>query len=436
MELKMITLQRLLNSTIVALIAVSVLSPVQAQTTTEFCPKEFNVLERDKKDGYIFAPRKLEKLFCNESFEGEHFKIVLATEDHAISFNHEDKELLKKAANVYYHLTIARNFWMSEIKSDFVERLPQLVIRLDITNAFSSTRHFKNEEQVKNYNNAWSIPAGSTPSFVKDGKKWNKEIWFSPMKKLEARKLVESDGSNPIHESLVLVKDPIISYNKNKLLYSGVQMLAYPNVNNSSLLELTLKTLGPIAVVYGLISVSKYMDHWFMDKYYFIDTAMVPEIIYHEYAHIAMSDTMKTVHSVPVIEGMADYFAARIANRRRMYEKINKISSNKSKDLKNKKLYHPFLEGAWNATSDFTLGLLWEGKVRFDAANELRTKKGQPTLGNYDELIHHSHFGLSENSDIANDLTSALIETCKEKCTGVRAGVNLLHNVFEAKGLN
>jgi hypothetical protein len=256
------------------------------------------------------------------------------------------------------------------------------------------------------------------------------------MKKIEARKLVDSDGSNPIHESLVAVKDPIIAYNKNLFLYSGLRMLAYPTVNDSSLLELALKSLGPIAIVYGLMSVTKSIDHWFMDKYYFVDTAMVPDVIYHEFAHIAMSDTMKTVHSVPVIEGMADYFAARIADRRKMYEKLKHISSNKSKDREEKSFYYPYLEGAWNANSDFTLSLLWKGKMEFDEANEKRAKKGQDIIVNYDELVHQTHFLLNENSDIANDLTKALVETCKERCLGVRPGVNTLQNVFEAKGLN
>jgi len=432
MELKMIILQRLLNSGIVVLIGLS----FSAMAQTSHCPKSFDVLERDQKDGFVFVSRELTNLHCNESFEGDFIKIVLSTNDEAISFKNENKELIKKAANVYYHLTIARNFWLKEIKSQYVASLPKLIVRLDITNAFSSARHFKNEEQEKNYNNAWSIPAGQTPGFVKDPKKWNKEIWFSPMKKIEARSLVDSDGSNPIHESLVLIKDPIIDYNKNRMIYGGLSLIAYPSMNNSSYLDLAVKTLGPIAIIYGLMSVTKYMDHWFMDKYYFVDTAMVPEIIYHEFAHIAMSDTMKTVHSVPVIEGMADYFASRIANRRQMYEKMKKISSNRSKDIKNKTMYHPYLEGAWNATSDFTLSLLWKGKMEFDKLNESRMKKGQPIVANYDEIIYETHLELNENSDIANDLTKALISTCQKTCLGVRAGVNTLNNVFEAKGFN
>ena len=428
----MITLPRLLNSALL----LGTLAATTAFGQTTYCPKNFDVLERDKRDGYEFVSKELENLFCTNKFEGEYFKIVYAREDEAISFDHKDKDLIKKAANVYHHLTIARTFWMKNVKSEFVGKLPQLVIRLDITNAFSSARHFKNEEQEKNYNNAWSIPEGQTPRFAKEQKKWSKEIWFSPMKKIEARDLVESDGSNPIHESLKVVKDPIVSFNQNRLIFSSLLMVRNNTLNSSSLLDLAIKSVGPIAVMYALLEVTKHMDHWFMDKYYFVDTAMVPEIIYHEFAHIAMSDTMKTVHSVPVIEGMADYFAARIAERRRMYQKMKNISSNRSKDIKNKSNYHPYLEGAWNATSDFTLSLLWKGKMEFDEANEKRAKKGQAPLVNYDDLIYQTHFHLDENSDIANDLTGALIKSCEEKCASLRSGVNTLHQTFEAKGLN
>lgn len=429
----MITQQRLLNS----LTFVLLLSGATQGLAQENCTQSFDVLLRDEGQGYHFEKKPLENLFCTNKFEGNYFKIVHSTSDEAIRFDHEDKELIRRAANVYYHLTVARNFWIEEIQSEYVPQLPQLTIRLDITNAFSNTRQFKNAELEKNYNNAWSIPEGQTPKFAAEKKKWGKEIWFSPMKKIETREILpKSEGNNPIHESLIIVKDPIVEWNKNTAIYAGLGTLVAPALNQSTLVDTAIKGLGTIAVIYGLVYVTKYTDHWFMDKYYYIDTAMIPEIIYHEFAHIAMSDTMKTVHSVPVIEGMADYFAARIANRRKMYEKIKEFSSNKSKDTLNKSFYHPYLEGSWNATSDFTLSLLWKGKEDFDAQNAARLTRGQENLVNYDALVFKAHKDLNENSDIANDLTRALIKACKEKCTSVRAGVNTLNRVFEKKGMN
>jgi hypothetical protein len=400
------------------------------------CEREFPVLERGKGDRFQFNSRKLKKLYCNNTFEGEHFRIVHSTSDEAISFDHENKELVAKAANVYHHLTVARDFWVDEIKSEFVAGLSQIVVRLDITNAFSSTRQFLNAEQEKNYNNALTIPEGRTPRFATEQRQWYKEIWFSPAKKIESRKEVKSEGKNPIHESLVLVKDPVVERSKNALIYMGLGMLAAPSINNSYMLNLALKNLGAIAFLYGAVETTKHMDKWFIEKYYFIDTAMIPDIIYHEYAHIALSDTMKTVHSVPVIEGMADYFATRIADRRKMYSKIKSFSANQSKDRKNRGHYHPFLEGEWNATSDFTLSLLWLGREEFEKENEKNRKKGQPALADYDQLVHQAHFELSEHSDIASDLTRALLKACDQVCRSKRAGRHILHYTFEKKGLN
>lgn len=358
------------------------------------------------------------------------------TSDEAISFDDENKDLIKKASNVYYHLMLARDFWIKNIKSEFVKTIPQVIVRLDIINSFSSVRHFKNEEQEKNNNNAWTIPEGSEPSFLKNPKKWGKEIWFSPMKQIKTRELIDSVGNNPVHESLLLVKDPIVDSSKNTLIYTTLGLIKSPTINNSYVLETAITNLGLLAILYGSIEATKHMDKYFVEKYYYIETAMVPEVIYHEFAHIAMSDHLKTVHSVPVIEGMADYFASLLANRRKMYEKMQDYSTNTYKDTENKSLYSPYLEGAWNATSDFTLSLLWKGRIEFEKINNDRIKKKQPIIADYDQLVFNAHFELDETSDIANGLTKALINSCKKSCTSIRAGVNTLNKVFEDKGLN
>jgi hypothetical protein len=256
------------------------------------------------------------------------------------------------------------------------------------------------------------------------------------MKKIEARKEVKSEGNNPVHESLLLIKDPVWDMNQNAIIYGVLNWVKTPSINGSMVVEDALKRLGALAVIYAVMETTKHMDKWFVNKYYFIETAMVPEIIYHEYAHIAMSDTMKTVHSVPVIEGMADYFATRVADRKKMYDELKDYANNRAKDPNSKDLYHPYLEGAWNATSDFSLSVLWLGKKEFDKANEIRVKKGQPKLVDYDDMVFAAHKELNEFSDIATGMNGALINACKVKCDNVRAGVNTLNYVYERKGFN
>ena len=115
-------------------------------------------------------------MFCENKFEGKFFKIVQGTSNDAISFDIDDAQLIKKAANVYYHLSIARDYWVNDIKSDFVKTIPQIIVRLNITNSFSDVRHFKHEELEKNYNNAWTIPNGKEPAFIKNPKEWERRF--------------------------------------------------------------------------------------------------------------------------------------------------------------------------------------------------------------------------------------------------------------------
>ncbi len=425
----MITPHRLLISVLLLFAGVS-------YATDSYCSKEFEILERHKKHDYKMVNRVLTDLKCNDTFEGKYFKLVKGTENDAISFDIDDQILKMRAANVYYHLTVARDFWVNEIKSKYVRDQKQIVIRLNILNSFSKQRHFKNEDQEKNYNNAWTIPEGEEPVFVPNRDIWGKEIWFSPMKKILSRELYKSKGNNPIHESLKIVKDPLVSNTQNGIIYTGLGLLAVPTFDGSGFLNAILKRVGTIAVLFGMIELSKHLDHWFIQKYYYVDSAMVPEIIYHEYAHIALSDTLKTTHSVPVIEGLADYFAARISNRRKVYDSIKGLSSNNAKDTDKNSVYHPYIEGWWNAQSDFTLSLLWLGRNKFNELNQKRLDRNLSIMVDYDQLIYAAHFKINEEANIAKDLTKALIETCNEICNSKRAGLNTLHQTFEEKGMN
>jgi hypothetical protein len=380
--------------------------------------------------------KPLRNLRCNNTFEGKFFKIVKGTSSEAISMDIDDPVLKNRAANVYYHLMIAREFWVNEIKSDFVKNHKQIVIRVNILHSYSKYRHFKHISHGENYNNAWTIPAGETPESVPDREEWGKEIWFSPMKKVSMKKKYKSKGNNPVHESLTIIKDPLIQTSMNGVIYTGLGLLTAPTIDGSGFLTAILKRAGTIGVLFAFTHLTKKIDHWFIQKYYYVDGAMIPEVIYHEYAHIALSDTMTTTHSVPVIEGMADYFAARISNRKKIYDSIKGLSTNNPKNTKNNSMYHPFLEGWWNAQSDFTLSLLWKGRDKFQDLNDEREEKGLPIMVDYDQLVYSSHFLLTEESVIDEDLTSALVESCKTLCSSKRTGVNTLHQTFEEKGFN
>jgi len=91
-------------------LALLVCCSFKAVADDKLCPTNFDVLIRDKGEGYTMQSKTIERLYCTNKFEGPDFKVVYSTEEEAIAFNHENKDLVKKAANVFYNLSIAKHF--------------------------------------------------------------------------------------------------------------------------------------------------------------------------------------------------------------------------------------------------------------------------------------------------------------------------------------
>lgn len=391
------------------------------------CKKEFKVLERVGKKGYKLTEQVLDNLDCDsETFEGKYFKIVFDRTDQAIKFN---SDLKLKAANVYWHLTKARSYWVNELGSSFVKSLPQIVVRLEIDSKFSRLNHFMNDQNGEIINNAWTIPSGKTPNFVENKKSWNTEVWFGPMKKLKSRELDSVKNLKPLSRQVQDLKNPIIDYSQKITMHDFFKEIKYPEYQDKTFTQLALRHLGVWAITEGITEASSHFDFLFIDKYYYVDTAMIPDIIYHEYAHVALSDMLPPKHSTAVIESLADYFATRVHYRKKMYAPIKGHSNNAPKELYSKKLYHPYHELQANSHSDFTLSLLWTLQQDFNNANLTRP------IADFDQLLYRSREFLSIDSDIQNDLTQSLVKACKNLCANSRIGISILLNGFEKKGL-
>jgi hypothetical protein len=256
-----------------------------------------------------------------------------------------------------------------------------------------------------------------------------------PLKKVESRKLVTSSGNNPIATQLEGLKVPVINYTENSLIMNTIDHLAYPEYQDTSLLNMVVTHIGVMAVMFGSVELSKKLDKLFMNKYYFLDTAMIPEIIYHEFSHVALSDSLNPVHSIAVIEGMADYFATRIADTIKMYRSIKDFSTNAEKNARSKTFYSPYFELENNASSDFTLSVLWLIKEELDNENKKRVKKGLPAVADVDQFIYSARKRVDETSSIL-DLTHALRKETsnREVCDIKRICQGAINKVLINKG--
>lgn len=362
------------------------------------------------------------------SFDGKHFKIVLGKSNEPISFGNEQLKL--RAASVYYHLTKARKFWIDEFKSSFVKNMEKLTIRLEITNTYSEIAHYKNDNVDPSYNNAYTVSGGKTPDWVPEDKQdeWGMEIWFNPSKKIAASDL-ESEFANPLEASLEALKAPVVEIVRDSFSQSLLNSIFFSSYS-TPLRDSVIRHAGTLALFYGVAALSKKADPLFMEDFYYLDTAMVPEIVYHEFSHAALSNWLEPTHATPVIEGMADFFATLTENDPVMYRKIYGYSVNVEKNALNQTLYHPVLEQSWKATGDFVLSLLW--KVRGDLILAGVDEKLPQRL-----VLHSAQYLNTADSTVARDLTRALFRSCQEICSrkNRRVVMQTLLRSFEYKGL-
>ncbi len=346
----------------------------------------------------------LTDLESTEAFDGKYFKIVKGKEETAVKFN-ADEQLRLRAATTYFHLMKARNFFVDVVKADYVANFPKMTIRIEHSNQFSELGHFTNDAYEPQFNNALSIPAGRgyAPRNVAP---WGAEIWFRPSKKIHINDLkVNNLGTQEFSVLMASFRNQIHMQSLNKFLTNVIVSVTdeasevkpfsseslIRTVGASLMLELGFRAVDP---------VTKALSR----KWYWLDTAMVPEIIYHEYAHIALSDKLVLSHSTAIIEGMADFFAGQIADSPTLAKGIKQYNVYNGKSAKRKQNYMTEFEMTEYANTDFVFGLLWEMKK---IVGEDRGVAFMYELRN----------NLTTNSSIRNELIEGLLKSCDDMCS-------------------
>lgn len=356
-----------------------------------------NAVVRDEHFNAQIKNILLTDLFNTNSFEGKYFKIVLAKSDVPISFE-DSQQLQLKAATVYYHLTKARDFFVNTVNSDYVKSLPQLTIRLELTNVFNEIGHYAHDNLDPQFNNALSIPAG-LGSETRQVDPWGMEIWFRPKKVIQIDNGGDTSGLE-LKSALKSFRNQthlsnLDSFIRNYFQFkangmNGTQSAYFNLVQNSLIVELIYQSSSHIGAL-------------FSQHEYFLDSALVPEIIYHEFSHIALSEHLMLTHSSPVNEGLADYFAGKIANSKKLATHIKEYNLFSGKQVHRKQQYRLYFEQGEMANNDFVFGLLWNLGQKIGSKNEI-------------SFIHEMSARLESSSTIKEDLINAALVSCKSYC--------------------
>ncbi len=282
------------------------------------------------------------------------FNIVKGTSETQVPLRDLSEAERLRVVTLNYHLNIARDYFEKKLKSNYITTLGPITVRYDMAKLFSTSRHFT-EEDSKFNNAVTNKPSNKYKS--EDVAPWGIEIWFRPgvvkEEKMPKGALLRSLDTNMADELLMLGDSAINEVAKRAALGYDIKSYDSNHLAFQFGLIFLLKKVFPHVLDYSF-------SHIPMD--YKLDTAMLPEIIYHEYAHVAMSDTNPLTSSYVATEGMANYFASVILGRPSIGMKGAEYVKNTKgyefdKKLKYKSAYDHDSKLAHNS---FTLSYLWK----------------------------------------------------------------------------
>lgn len=384
------------NLILLALIVVPTL------TFAQVSERSFQALVRTDDNMPVVEAVVLKDLTSNDSFEGEHFKIVRGKSEEAVKFDAEEAIRLR-AATTYFHLTKARDYFVDKMNSDYVRKMGQIVIRIDHKNQFSELGHFAHDNMEPQFNNALTIPAGVGLA-SRGVKPWGNEIWFRPSKKIHLRDLKTNNLQNAEFQVLMgQFRNQIHMQSLQRFMAAAVMALTVDGSPSPLSPDNLIRTVGSSLIMEAGFQFIEPLSKAFSRKWYWLDTAMVPEIIYHEYAHVALSDHLVLSHSTAIIEGMADFFAGKIANSPKLAKKIKEYNTYNGKNAKRKQDYVIQFEMTEYANTDFVFGVLWE------MSKVVGAKEGE-------SFMFDLRKKLTTNSTIRGQLIQGLLDNCDDVC--------------------
>lgn len=372
---------------------------------------------RDENFNAKICDVSLLNLENEDNYDGKYFKIVLGKNNEAVSF-HDSEDIQLKAATTYFHLNKARDYFVNTVKSEYVNNLPKLIIRIEHTNVFNEIGHFANDNLNPQYNNALSIPAGKGYA-IKNIAPWNNEIWFRPSKEISLNEMKDSVDIPSTKQAVVAFRNQTHMTNFDQFLTALLLgRIALDGSGINSVMMLFQNSIFT-ELIYQSSDVAA---EFFARKIYRLDSALVPEIIYHEFSHIALSDHLELSHSTPVNEGLADFFAGKIANSKKLATHINKYNLFNGKEVHRKQQYRQAFERGEYANTDFVFGLLW------NVGSIVGTDKEA-------QYMYAVAKKINTNSSIRDGLIKSTLDTCLELCTNPLSDQLKLYKLYYSKNI-
>ena len=391
----------------------------KAQSTLE----KFQVVDRNRKGKVIFSEVEFPQLLNQRFAESADFKIVSQKDSQPVEWSKLSEEDRLRAATLMHHLSIAKTFFLEVMKSEEVRKLEQVVIRMNFINDWNRLGYWSHENANPQFNTSHTIPAGKA---IKTGVTWNREIWFRPAKPISVKEMLAKQ-EDPLNPTVKLARESVYPSQISAGVQNGFRFMFGNGNNAQQFLTSSTHQLGVVAAIEGAFLLMKQINRALLPNHYYIDTALVPEVIYHEFAHVALSDYLVPNIGTPVNEGMADYFAAWIAGGPQLAMKIKQYAQGFERNGKKKIQYGTELENRTQSTAGFVLGFLW---------GLHDTKKGLgPEMTRTLVWSTRSHLNTFK-SEIRSDLAQALRVECQKVCANPARDDLILLQYFDRKFTN
>jgi hypothetical protein len=310
---------------------------------------------RDAKMRLTSKKVVIKDLLRADRFDGRYIKVVSKKNDEPLRV---DSPLSYRACTVYYHLSKAREFFIHELDLRIVKKPRAVVTRIEMDQGFESSVHFLHENHGRFYNNALTIPPSGASRII--DKPWYYEIWFAPKKKVvvdnKLQRATDIVSSKPMMRALTL------GVLQGQVTAIGQDFARGLSLDASYHLSSLALSLGVTAAVPILLNQTTKL----IKSSIYLDTAMIPEVIYHEYSHFAFSQYLSISHSSAVAEGVANFYAAMIGKTDSLLQKTKGFSKGLAKvSAKGKMNYDYFMEDSNMAQLDFTFKFLYSLKEEF-----------------------------------------------------------------------
>jgi len=329
-------------------------------------------------------------LISNEGYQGKFFEIIEGVNHQSVVFN---SKISNRACHVYFHLLKAKKYFEDQLGITISKQKLPIKVRIEMDQGFDDSVHFMPKRFGTVANNAITIPP-STNMRLDEVKAWNHEIWFAPKKVIKLNSGLEQ-GANNLASSQMM-KGLLLGVGEKELTLIAQDIAQGGKIDKFSrdyYLYSLLMSVGVTALVPNLAKWGSKISK----KKVFLDSALIPEVVYHEFAHLALSDIIDIGHSSPLGESIANYFASKVSGRDNILKNSKPFSKGLVAIEANKiKKYRYFYDDSKYSQADFGFKFL----------HALNSKLGK----DFDLILIQSlkHLDQSKKLTLKNNLVPAL----------------------------